>query len=349
MVILQLKMVNYANVVRHIRCMLLLLMIHHVVCSPLQMHSLTMILNICNVSTQVSPLNLTQILNKNAYHDNLPDMMDACSHGYRTYATTIVPYVVYIPCHTASADVQCNTWDWSSTALNVVKQKSPVLYHQNYDHVIFILPDFDKCNFAGLGVIGPCSGKDCRIWITGMYATELATYMHEIGHTLGLHHAGFNASEYGDVSSAMGECCHQRCYNAANTNFLNWTHPKYSVTILPFRGFSKDVALEPNEYVVVNTPYDAQYFIQYRFPVSVTYDNEMSGNFSKCINVYHTAFEQPNKTNLLNILCAAMSSWSNDKEHFTVTIKTRNNASTIVNIKAIQNMSSGSKTCANLL
>jgi hypothetical protein len=339
----------HANVVNRIRALLLLALIPASICSSLQMHSLTMVLNICNVSSVVSPLNLTSILNKNAYHDNLPDMMDACSHGYRTYSTTVLPYTIYIPCkNSVRESVKCNSWDWSSQALNILKERSPTIYNQHYDHVIFILPDFDSCDFAGLAVIGPCSGRDCRIWITSAYATQLATYMHEIGHTLGLLHAGFNESEYGDYSSAMGECCYQRCYNAANTQFLNWTHPKYSFNILPFRAFSKDILLQPNEYIIVDTPYDARYFIQYRYPISVRYDDVFIGNFSKCINVYHTEFEHPSKTDLLNLLCSPTSSWSNSKEHFTITVKTRVNSSTMVNIKSIQTNDTTSQTCASL-
>lgn len=342
-------MKRYADVIQSIRVLMLLAMCPAFLCSSLQMHSLTMVLNVCNVSSVVSPSNLTSILNKNAYHDNLPDMMDACSHGYRTYSTTILPYVIHIPCTNAERESgECKSWEWSSQALNILKQRSPTIYNQNYDHVIFILPDFNNCDFAGLGVIGPCTGRDCRIWITSTYATELSTYMHEIGHTLGLQHASFNGSEYGDHSSVMGECCFPRCYNAANTQFLNWTHPKHSFTILPFRAFSKDVFLQPNEYIIVDTPYDARYFIQYRFPISVNYDDVFVGNFSKCINVYHTEFEHPSKTELLNILCTTASSWSNSKEHFTITVKTRVNSSTMVNIKTIQTNDTQSQTCASL-
>lgn len=352
---------NFANVLMHIRILPILLMIPFAQCTPTHMYSLTMVLNVCSLSTTVSPFNLTSILNKNIYRDNLPDMIDVCSQGYRTYRTIIVPYVVDVPCgegvpkplnwnnDNTRRTIECNYWEWTSNALNIVKQRSPTLYWQHYDHIMFILPDVDKCNFAGLGVVGPCSGRDCRIWITNIYATQLATYLHEIGHTLGLNHAGFNNSEYGDLSSAMGECCFQRCYNAGNTHYLNWTHPKYSVNILPFRAFSRDVSLKPNEYIMIDTPYDARYFIQYRCPISVKYDNEIIANFSKCINVYHTSFDQPSKTDLVNILCNAMSSWSNSKQHFTITVKNKVNESTVVNVKSIQSHNPGSQTCPNLV
>lgn len=351
-------MTRSANVLFNIRFLCIILLTPYLYAST-QLHSLTIVLSVCNVSTTVSPYNLTTVLKSNTHHDNLPDMFDVCSHGIKTYQTTIVPYVINIPCirkemigdvYRKQQNMSCDYWRWSSSALELLKQTSPTLYYQHYDHIIFVLPEFMQCNFAGMGVIGPCSGYECRIWIVNIYATQLATYIHEIGHTMGLLHAGNNKSgEYGDLSSAMGECCYQRCYNAANTNFLNWTHPKYSFNILPFRSFSKDMLLQSNEYIQIVTPYDAKYFIQYRYPISTRYDNEIMSNFSKCINIYHTTFDKPSQTNLMNILCSTMSSWSDSKEHFTITIKMRVNETTVINLKTIDREGSGSQTCTNML
>jgi hypothetical protein len=316
------------------------------------MHSLTVVLNICNEHSAVSITNLTSILNHNAEYVNLPDMIDICSSGLRSYETTIVPYVVNIPCANGRKELEtkhtmnCDYWGWSNTALSILKEHSPAIYSKSYDHTIYILPDIDKCEFAGLGVIGPCSGRDCRIWITGIYASQLATYVHEIGHTLGIQHASYNGSEYGDLSSAMGSCCFQRCYNAGNTNFLQWTHPKTSFNILPLRYFSKDILLLPNEYFVVDTPYDARFFIQYRYPLSIKYDNEMTANFSKCVNVYQAEHNHPEKTDLLNIMCNANNHWSNSKQHFTITIKNKLNASALINIKSIVHHDNDNNTCS---
>jgi hypothetical protein len=147
----------------------------------------------------------------------------------------------------------------------------------------------------------------------------------------------------------MGACCHQRCYNAGNTDFLKWTHPKQSLSILPLRYFSKNILLTPNEYIVVDTPYDARYFIQYRYPISTTYDNEMTDTFSKCINIYHTTFEHPEETTLLNILCNVNNTWTNSKQHFTITVKNKTTASVIVSMNSIVNRNIQEQTCPNTM
>lgn len=343
----------FANVNEHIRLFLLLLLtINTTVNSNAHLHSLTMVLSICNFTNTITPANLTKLLNSNDNHVNLPDMIDVCSHGQQSYDTTIVPYVLFIPCgmqRINQSQMNCNYWEWSDIALNILKQRSPTLYIQQYDHTIYILPNVDTCNFAGMGVIGPCFGNKCRIWIHGMYANQLAPYMHEIGHTLGLYHTHYNGSEYGDLSSAMGACCHQRCYNAGNTDFLQWTHPKQSLTILPLRYFSKNILLTPNEYIIVDTPYDARYFIQYRYPISLKYDNEITDTFSKCINVYHTTFEHPEETTLLNILCNVSNIWTNSKQHFTIIVKNKTTSSVTLSIQSIVKDDIQKQTCPSTM
>ena len=342
----------FANVFIHIRLFLYILLTINKVNSSTHLHSLTMVLSICNITNTVTPTNLTKILNSNNDYINLPDMIDVCSHGRQSYNTVIVPYVIFIPCgkqHTNQHNMNCDYWKWSDTALSILKQRSPTLYAQEYDHMIFVLPDIDTCDFAGLGVVGPCFGRDCRIWIIGVHANQLAPYMHEIGHTLGLHHAHYNGSEYNDLSSAMGACCYQRCYNAGNTNFLKWTHPKHSISVLPMRYFSRDILLAPNEYFIVDTPYDARYFIQFRYPISTIYDNEITDNFSKCVNVYHTTFETPEKTDLLNIMCAADSIWTNSKRHFTIIVKSKNTSFVTMTIESNVQKDVQAQTCPNTM
>lgn len=92
---------------------------------------------------------------------------------------------------------------------------------------IYVMPDMNACQWAGLGYTG-CGAvattpfTRCRIWINGDAAKYIDTYMHELGHNLGLTHASQGTQEYADPTCAMGYCCWQRCFNAPHNEQLGW-------------------------------------------------------------------------------------------------------------------------------
>lgn len=124
------------------------------------------------------------------------------------------------------ANTLCMYEDWANEADRFVISKSQNgMFHTKQPNIsIYIIPEIQSCNWAGLGYMSCADKKNsrCRIWIQGQASQYIDTYLHEIGHTLGLTHASSTSSEYGDATCAMGLCCWPRCYNAPHLEQLQW-------------------------------------------------------------------------------------------------------------------------------
>lgn len=74
-----------------------------------------------------------------------------------------------------------------------------------YWHRVYVLPDMPSCTWNGLGTVGCADSSQCRAWVRGPAALSLDSFMHELGHNMGLEHAGApGAGEYGDGTDVMG-------------------------------------------------------------------------------------------------------------------------------------------------
>jgi hypothetical protein len=107
-----------------------------------------------------------------------------------------------------------------------------------YDVIAVLWPFSGKCGFPARATL---KGKD--IWINGSEYFDRATFLHELGHILGLEHsnllscvgsvpllkgnrvpAGCEFQEYGDTADAMGAFVAGH-YNAAQKDKLGWLRP----------------------------------------------------------------------------------------------------------------------------
>lgn len=89
---------------------------------------------------------------------------------------------------------------WSKS----VEKQIPEDTLNQYDSLIYVLPDIESCNFWGLTTLGNLGSKTVknnvdlsklRAWITFPHYQTLS-YIHELGHNLGVHHA--NGLDCGD-------------------------------------------------------------------------------------------------------------------------------------------------------
>ncbi|CAJ1440022.1 unnamed protein product [Effrenium voratum] len=135
-------------------------------------------------------------------------------------------------------------YGWPRYAFNLFAQTKPGFSRSNWQHWILIFPrDVINCNFIGLGNVG-CSSSYCYSWIPTDYSAKHQDYTHELGHNLGMGHAGVEGgNQYADYSCAMGYCCSVRCYNAPHAYELGWMTPLMELTAANFVAPLTGVAL----------------------------------------------------------------------------------------------------------
>jgi hypothetical protein len=117
--------------------------------------------------------------------------------------------------------------------------------------------------------------------VNGKVSTELAVYVHEIGHTLGLSHASYMGDQYADFTDTMGYCCNLRCLSAPNTHKLRWTKPAYTYDSPLTKPYT--ITLLPNQYILITSKQRQEYtFIQFRVPKYIKYDVDLALS----VNIY---------------------------------------------------------------
>jgi hypothetical protein len=96
-----------------------------------------------------------------------------------------------------------------------------------YRHRVYVLPRYDllACGWAGLAQVG--CGSWCRAWIAE--GESPMVYAHELGHNVGMAHAGTDPendgvvnSEYGDYSDPMGLSRDWHVFNAPHVDQMGW-------------------------------------------------------------------------------------------------------------------------------
>ena len=221
------------------------------------MKSITAILSVCTSPAAITPFELGGIMLTNG--NSVQAVFSYCSDSKFAFDTYIYPEIINVPC--PESNLLCNTNGWADYADAILKSK--MVNIEGYTNSIYILPT--GCGFGGLGVVGPCGATArCRVWINGDVSRQSSVYVHELGHNLGLNHAGYNGDPYGDWSDAMGYCCQSRCFNAAHMDDLNWRVAK-GLYDLGSLSVPVTIDLNGNEYVKVNAPtYMTEYYIQYR-------------------------------------------------------------------------------------
>lgn len=147
----------------------------------------------------------------------------------------------------------------------------------SYLHVVQVLPDAVKCSWAGRAYLG-CLNQPCRVWIRTCSAPDV--WAHEIGHNLGMMHAGTAAApEYGDISDIMGTGGNGwRRINAIHAFDQSWTPAEYANAsgtyhLAPLEATSGTRVLRSGDY-----------YISYRAPLG--YDTTLSTNYSLKTSVH---------------------------------------------------------------
>jgi hypothetical protein len=121
---------------------------------------------------------------------------------------------------------------------------------------------------AGVGDVGPIFPYSV-VHIQASAWRYLGMWIHELGHNLGLNHAGYNGNDYGDGTSIMGACCNLRCVNAAQRYQMNWFKfvNNISLPILKTRALCKNLSVpvaHSSLFLVRILHNGSVYYINYR-------------------------------------------------------------------------------------
>lgn len=114
-----------------------------------------------------------------------------------------------------------------------------------------------------------------RVVINGEYCQYLHVKMHELGHAIGLTHAGMGERNYGDLTAYMGgttvpgtTTSPQKCFNAYHHYELGWYSRHHLVAVdlttttqVKLASFVDYDRFQSNESVIVNI--DDTYYLQY--------------------------------------------------------------------------------------
>ena len=191
----------------------------------------------------------------------------------------------------------CKFQDWGYAAEQAAESAGIDL--SQYQHRIFVLPhwqDLPDCSWAGVANVG-CSTY-CRAWIAE--AQSPMVFAHELGHNLGLGHAGTDLQNdgeidaaYGDYSDVMGLSRRWHMFNAAHIDKLKWydAFPDSMVTVsssgtyqvAPI-GMHPDSIAMPQILKIEKADSAEFYYLSYRQPTG--YDDGLTSTYTQGINVH---------------------------------------------------------------
>lgn len=204
--------------------------------------SITYIIDICDSK---APTDITNIQDLWFTNDiSLQGMFQSYSYGKDLFLkeNNIIIERIQMPCTGTYMGQIWNSelcgeneiYGWADLATQFAQKQG--ININKFNHHILLLPPRQACAWSGLSQQTCQSGQICITWINDN-VVALDTIMHELGHSLGLHHSGtcdYNMpnyfNQYGDQTSPMGNSNNIKAFNAPQSWSLYWSQPINTIT-----------------------------------------------------------------------------------------------------------------------
>ena len=254
------------------------------------------LVNLSDVNVPCSASDVENLMYNNA--QSVRGSVEASSRGQLTFNSdtdgdTVAD--VFGPYSIAYSSTVCNFNAWADAA-DAAAQADGVNI-SSYQHRVYVLPQFFElsCGWAGLAHVG-CE-PNCQSWIAD--CSTGSTYVHELGHNFGMHHASTDLdnnavidSEYGDSSCPMGASSLWTLFNAPHQDQMGWfdAYPNSIGTISSDGTFSLtsleiDPALATSPQIYkISSPSNGDYYLSYRTSVGIY--NEISATYEDRISIH---------------------------------------------------------------
>ena len=192
----------------------------------------------------------------------------------------------------------CSGYSSISTEVEDIARSNGIDPSQ-WTHRAFYFPASIACSWAGLANVG-CTSTACSSWYDSSHVNWPTLLPHEIGHNLGLSHAGVdwddNGSydtnqEYADYSSFMGNPAYVPESNAAHRDYKSWL-PTSNVIDGTGGGEFYISALDmnpddaPYPQAIRLMPSSRTYTLSYRRGQSGTFDETIGSQFRNVLSVH---------------------------------------------------------------
>lgn len=199
---------------------------------------------------------------------------------------------------TAKQGDACPYWDIRAHGEAALVQQHPDIAISSYDHRSFFIPkSIQGCDWGGIASVGgPTS------WIRD---DNGPIFGHELGHNLGMHHAGIDSDndgekdagitgEYGDHSGIMSNSGIHRGVNAPHRIGLGWLDESHVLKVADSCRSKQTVKLMPLQSTPASGKYSVirivrnsggYYYVSHRNDQG--YDEEMSTNFVNRVSIHY--------------------------------------------------------------
>jgi len=265
--------------------------------------ALVVVANLLDATVSCSPADVDNIMFSNPNGYSVASLYRDNSRGQLSLTGDVVgPFTIDVRTTDACSP---STWGQLADAAAAASGVDPALYA----HRIYVMPK-GSCHASGYGTITDSPG---RAWVLSCGVQGI--YAHELGHNLGMDHAGDPTGEFGDWSDPMAVSTQQlRGLNGPHRHQLGWTGGT-SVQDVTQNG-SYDVAplaVDPGsagapQILRVRKPDTGEYYyLSYR--VGTGFDNYISDGYKQLLSVHRYKGDgSSTRTNLL--------AWLGDGQQF---------------------------------